>query len=178
MLPLWEGNAPSELEVIPNSPSATATIEAESTTLKSDPVVQTFEQPDAATVPNFTQTNTPNSEPLKDTTRSGAGVLEHDPAIEREIHQNLEIVKEWGYLHQPAHNTAYPLRDPQFIEARRQPKPRAEKERLAMKYASIEDVSDRAFQVLLDLGMIEASSKPVDMAKFDDIVDATHKIDK
>jgi hypothetical protein len=101
-----------------------------------------------------------------------AGVLEHDPAIELEIHQHLDMAKEWIVLRQSASNTAYPLQDPKFIEARRQPKSLQDKQRLAVKYGSIKDISERAYQVLLDLGMIE-ESKPVDMSKFDDIIDTT-----
>jgi hypothetical protein len=105
---------------------------------------------------------------------SGAGVLEHDPAIEQEIHHNLDIAKEWTFLHQPARNTPYPLRDPKFLDARRQPKSLEDKERLALKYGSIDDISERAYQVLLDLGMI-AESKPIDMSKFEGIIDTDKK---
>jgi hypothetical protein len=42
-----------------------------------------------------------------------------------------------------------------FVDARRQPKPPEEEATLAAKYAAISDVGERAYQVLLDLGMIE-----------------------
>jgi hypothetical protein len=49
-----------------------------------------------------------------------------------------------------------------------------DKERLALKYGSIDDISERAYQVLLDLGMI-AESKPIDMSKFEGIIDTDKK---
>ena len=36
-----------------------------------------------------------------------------------------------------------------------QPRPRAEEMKLAAKYASIESLEERAFQILVDLGMVE-----------------------
>lgn len=41
------------------------------------------------------------------------------------------------------------------IKAREQPKIPTEEEKLQVKYASIDSVEDRAFQILLDLGMIQ-----------------------
>ena len=38
-----------------------------------------------------------------------------------------------------------------------QPKSFIEEKRLAMKYAAIEDVEERAFQILVDLGMVAAT---------------------
>mmetsp|Transcript_48290 Transcript_48290/g.116989 ORF Transcript_48290/g.116989 Transcript_48290/m.116989 type:complete len:454 (-) Transcript_48290:223-1584(-) len=51
-----------------------------------------------------------------------------------------------------------PLMTKKYIDARSQPKSFTEESTLADKYASIPDVGDRAFQILLDLGMIESSS--------------------
>ena len=51
-----------------------------------------------------------------------------------------------------------PLMAKKYIDARSQPKSVTEESKLADKYASIPDVGDRAFQILLDLGMIESSS--------------------
>ena len=109
------------------------------------------------------------------TTSAGGGVLEHDPRIEQEIQDHLDLAREWTVLHQPARPTTYPLRDPQFLQARRQPKSVEEQERLARKYASITKLSERAYQVLLDLGMIEKSTPTVDMSKFEGIIDMTMK---
>jgi hypothetical protein len=108
-------------------------------------------------------------------TSAGGGVLEHDPRIEQEIQDHLDLAREWTLLHQPARQTTYPLRDPQFLQARRQPKSVEEQERLARKYASIQNLSERAYQVLLDLGMIEKSKPTVDMSKFEGIIDMTMK---
>lgn len=41
--------------------------------------------------------------------------------------------------------------------ARRQPKSPAEEKKLQEKYASIEDLGERAYTILVDLGMIEES---------------------
>jgi len=52
----------------------------------------------------------------------------------------------------------WPLMTKKYIDVRSQPKSVTEESTLAAKYASIPDVGDRAFQILLDLGMIESSS--------------------
>jgi hypothetical protein len=48
-----------------------------------------------------------------------------------------------------------PLCDPEHLQARSQPKSSTEETELAVKYASISDVGERAFQILVDLGMVE-----------------------
>ena len=48
-----------------------------------------------------------------------------------------------------------PLCDPVHLKAREQPKGLVEESELATKYAQINDVGERAFQILIDLGMIE-----------------------
>jgi hypothetical protein len=50
-----------------------------------------------------------------------------------------------------------PLMTAKYIAARAQPKSVAEESALAAKYASIPDVGDRAYQILVDLGMIECA---------------------
>ena len=42
---------------------------------------------------------------------------------------------------------------------RMQPRPRRVERKLKERYASIDDVEDRAYQILLDLGMAEGESK-------------------
>lgn len=49
-----------------------------------------------------------------------------------------------------------PLMSPKYRAARSQPKSAQEESTLAEKYAAIADIGDRAFQILLDLGMIDA----------------------
>lgn len=54
-----------------------------------------------------------------------------------------------------------PLMTPQFIRARQQPKSPAEEQRLQKKYASISDIGERAFAILVDLGMVETQDATV-----------------
>lgn len=104
-------------------------------------------------------------------------VLQYDPSIQKEIHHNLDMIKEWTFLHQPAMNQEYPLQDAMFVEARRQPKSIEDQERLAFKYGKIDDLSERAFQILLDLGMIRSSTKPMlDVSKVKEIIDTDQDI--
>ena len=53
---------------------------------------------------------------------------------------------------------SFPLCDPEHIQARSQPKSSTEEAQIAAKYASISDVGERAFQILVDLGMVEIHS--------------------
>ena len=50
---------------------------------------------------------------------------------------------------------ALPLQGERFQRARMQPKSPTEEDALAAKYASIESVEERAYQILVDLGMVE-----------------------
>ena len=128
------------------------------------------------TTPTTTTTTTTTTTATATSPTSAGVFLEHDPDIEPEIHDSLDRDKEGTFLYQPARNIEYPLRDSQFREARRQPKSQEEKERWALKYARIDNVSERAYQVLLDLGMIEQSRPTVDMmSKFDGIIDTNKK---
>lgn len=45
-------------------------------------------------------------------------------------------------------------------EARKQPKSVAEEKELAARYAALEDLGDRAFSILVDLGMVIVSPDP------------------
>jgi hypothetical protein len=56
-----------------------------------------------------------------------------------------------------ATNTDLPLMDDKYIRARSQPKPFIEEKLLQKKYSDL-PVEDKAFQILVDLGMIEPSS--------------------
>lgn len=48
-----------------------------------------------------------------------------------------------------------PLMTKHFVQARSQPKGLSEEKRLQQKYAAIPDVGERAYQILVDLGMVE-----------------------
>jgi hypothetical protein len=50
-----------------------------------------------------------------------------------------------------------PLKNPKYTKARQQPKAPTEEEQLKQKYASIDSLEERAFQVLVDLGMVETT---------------------
>lgn len=50
-----------------------------------------------------------------------------------------------------------PLSDRKYVQARKQPKPQKEEATLAAQYAGILTLEERAFQILVDLGMIEVS---------------------
>lgn len=51
--------------------------------------------------------------------------------------------------------SSIPSNDPVHVKARHQPKTPEEEAELAARYAKISDVGERAFQILVDLGMIE-----------------------
>mmetsp|Transcript_10724 Transcript_10724/g.30649 ORF Transcript_10724/g.30649 Transcript_10724/m.30649 type:complete len:697 (-) Transcript_10724:603-2693(-) len=51
--------------------------------------------------------------------------------------------------------TSYPLMTKEFLKARQQPKSYFMEQKLSKKYASIESLQERSFQILLDLGMIQ-----------------------
>ncbi|KAG7353084.1 hypothetical protein IV203_009132 [Nitzschia inconspicua] len=57
-----------------------------------------------------------------------------------------------------ANSSSLPLKDPIYIQARNQPKPPAEEAEIAARYAEITDLGERAFQILVDLGMIEINN--------------------
>jgi hypothetical protein len=60
-----------------------------------------------------------------------------------------------------ATNSDLPLMTPQFVLARQQPKDPTEEQRLRQKYQAITDTSERAFAILVDLGMIETDDTSV-----------------
>jgi len=86
------------------------------------------------------------------------GVLKSDDSAVDESNRVAFINKESKYLHEEAANTELPLQVPKHIETRKQPKPPSAEEALAAKYAQIPSLSDRAYEVLKDLGMVEESS--------------------
>ena len=57
--------------------------------------------------------------------------------------------------HASSTTTELPLTTKPFVQARSQPKGQSEEKRLQQKYAAIPDVGDRAYQILVDLGMVE-----------------------
>jgi hypothetical protein len=114
-------------------------------------------------------------ESLEEVQQEPAGISETDDKIKAELNRVLATANELKFLQEEAINsTAYPLRDQKFMEARRQPKPKMEEENLASKYGQIRDTSERAYQILVDLGMVEASA-PIDMTKFEGIIDMDYQ---
>ena len=55
-------------------------------------------------------------------------------------------------------NNILPNLEKRYLQARQQPKSPSEEMKLQAKYAAIESVEDRAFQILLDLGMIQKTN--------------------
>ena len=51
--------------------------------------------------------------------------------------------------------TELPLMTRSFVQARSQPKSPSEEKKLQRKYAAIPELGDRAYQILVDLGMVE-----------------------
>lgn len=60
-------------------------------------------------------------------------------------------------------------------EARKQPKSEAEEKELSVRYAALEDIEERAFAILVDLGMVFVHPDPkaadYDSSMDDDLVD-------
>jgi hypothetical protein len=55
--------------------------------------------------------------------------------------------------------TNFPVSNRKFQAARQQPKQPEEEDGLKDKYGTIDDVGERAYQILLDLGLVEKSGK-------------------
>jgi len=49
-----------------------------------------------------------------------------------------------------------------YIQARSQPKSCLEEQRLQRKYGNISDVGERAYQIIVDLGMVERNNNNID----------------
>lgn len=60
-----------------------------------------------------------------------------------------------------SNSQSLPLMTPQFIRARQQPKDPAVEKLLQQKYQAIEDLELRAFNILVDLGMIETDDESI-----------------
>jgi len=100
-------------------------------------------------------------------TRKGATSLnsEDDKSDERsddivEAYDNITPLRSEATVDQVAESTAdevvrLPHLDQKYVDARKQPKPPNEKAILAARYAAIPTVEERAYQILVDLGMIE-----------------------
>jgi hypothetical protein len=78
-----------------------------------------------------------------------------------EMNPVMDLQAKGDFLMADAANIEYPLIGEQFVEARRQPKNIAEESALAAKYAAIDSLEDRAYQILLDLELIEETA-PID----------------
>jgi hypothetical protein len=106
----------------------------------------------------------------KKETKNGDGSSEKlDPVIDEETRRKDELQAEWKVLLEETANSCYPLSDEAFVEARCQPKSSDEEAKLIDRYHSIESTEERAFQILLDLGMIQEST-PVNIEKFNEIL--------
>ena len=93
-----------------------------------------------------------------------AGKLQLDDVTRKEeVNQVVSIAKEREVQQKQAVN---PLRDPPLVGSRQQPKSQSEEEMLKTKYGQIDDVSERAYQILIDLGMVEASN-PLEKTPFE-----------
>jgi hypothetical protein len=75
----------------------------------------------------------------------------------KKLKRLTQIRQELEYLLEDATNANLPLMDEHSVEARQQPKSPEEEDLLARRYAAIESLANRAYQILLDLGMIEES---------------------
>jgi hypothetical protein len=53
----------------------------------------------------------------------------------------------------------FPLQGKQFDLARQQPKPDEEAQLLSAKYAAIESVEERAYQIIMDLGLAQETKR-------------------
>jgi hypothetical protein len=99
------------------------------------------------------------------------GELPDDGGIDEEMKPVMDIQAECDFLMADAANIEYPSIDEQFVGARRQPKNIAEEFALDSKYAAIGSLEDRAYQILLDLELIEETA-PIDIDEITAILDA------
>ena len=74
------------------------------------------------------------------------------------IEEEDNIQEQKKLADEEAITTEYPLMHQRFVDARAQPKSPDVEAALASKYAAIQSLEERAFQILLDLGMIERNS--------------------
>ncbi len=93
-------------------------------------------------------------------------VLETEETIKKES----AVTKENNLLQEETIPATYPSRDPTSVTSRQQPKSKQEEEQLATKYAQIVNVSERAYQILVDLGMVDESEQ-IDVTKFNGTID-------
>ena len=94
--------------------------------------------------------------------RSGDQENDYDETIQKTVQgeKKVTVLATAGAVAVTSQKTELllPLMNKKYIDARSQPKSVTEESALADKYSSIPDVGDRAFQILLDLGMIESTS--------------------
>ena len=81
----------------------------------------------------------------------GAASFDED-LLERHINGRYDTIT--ASSQSPSLSPLSVLLDERFIDARRQPKSASEEAKLAAKYAALESLSERAFQILVDLGMV------------------------
>lgn len=84
-----------------------------------------------------------------DETDDGVGGYDKIISVESEI----DAVEVAGFG--ADHGSVLPLTDKVYVQARQQPKSPRQEAMLAEKYAAIESVEERAYQILIDLGMVE-----------------------
>ena len=81
--------------------------------------------------------------------------IKRDESASDEVEASERIEKKPKVVVPVQTSQSLPLCDPVHLKAREQPKGLVEESELATKYAQINDVGERAFQILIDLGMIE-----------------------
>ena len=156
--------------VEPTTPSKTAPVffeepiekpadtESESETSGKEEV-QLKTEPEPSTVPSPTVTASPDetiSTPvIKSKTLSDYTSAKQNPLASLTV--DLSMLAKGRY----ASSTDLPLKSPKYRKARQQPKAPQEEDELKQKYASIDDIEERAYQILVDLGMVE----PTDSSK-------------
>ena len=93
------------------------------------------------------------------TTSATTTILQSDDEAKIELHDVVSNTEELKFQQEEVHiNAGYPSLDPKFVGSRQQPKSKDEEERLKSKYGQIHDLSERAYQILVDLGMVDASN--------------------
>ena len=128
--------------------------------------VARLEGPGSPSEIGLSQTSSPRIQIEEDIVVIEGGEEQSAEIVEGGDTQHLtEVEREWHRLMEDAVNTEYPLADRRFFEARIQPKSQEEEAAVSAKYAAIESVEDRAFQILLDLGLVE-ETKPIDIDMF------------
>lgn len=116
------------------------------------PQKQPVEQPNQGLVKQTDEqvTTVVTANPVKKPEPSVSSRIRMSLPLELDIPANFPFSKY-------ASTQQLPLKSKKYQHARRQPKSPEEEDALKQKYASIEDLSERAYTILVDLGMVEPS---------------------